>query len=113
ILRQLEAADQGVLYDGLDGGLIFQATSERYNLATDLALDYDESHIKQPFAPADDDQGTVNDVEVQAVDGSVAQAIDQDSIDKQGRYRQGLTLNVPGQEAAANAASWRIHLGTV
>jgi hypothetical protein len=117
-LRDCEAADQGVLYEGLDGGLTFQSASERYNLTADLALDYNAGHIKQPFAMADDPQGIINDSTVTRPGGGSARfeqtdgPLGSDPTTGVGRYDETIALNLNADEQALNTASWRVHVGT-
>lgn len=116
VVRDCESADQGVLFDGLEDGLVFQAVSERYNLAVDLALDYDLGHIKQPFEPQDDDSWIRNDSTVTLTHGASAryeQTTGPLGTDQVGRYDEGLQLNLAADTQALDAASWRVHVGTV
>jgi hypothetical protein len=118
VIRDLETADQGVLYEGFADPLVYQATSERYNLAVDLALDYNAGHIKQPFAMADDDRGIINDSTVTRTGGASARyeqadgPLGTDPTTGVGRVDESPTFNLYIDEQALDAASWRVHVGT-
>jgi hypothetical protein len=118
VIRDGEAADQGVLYEGFADPLVYQATSERYNLAVDLALNYAAGHVKQ-LELADDDERTVNDSTVTRTGGASARfeqtdgPLGSDPTTGVGRNDESPTLNLYIDEQALDAASWRVHLGTV
>lgn len=79
MLRDIEAAEGGVLYEGKDGALVLQTRADRYNSAVALALDFPR-HVAEPFEPAYDDQYIRNRVEVSALGGSNAEYVDQLSV---------------------------------
>ena len=77
ILRECEAADDGVLYEGRDGQLFFQLTESRYNstaVATfAFGTDDDPADITDLIS-FDDDRDLYNIVEVAQPDGTFAVA---------------------------------------
>lgn len=111
ILRDCEAADGGLLYE-LDGGLAYLARSALYNQAVAVELDVASGHLGVP-EPTDDDQQLVNDVTASRPNGSQFRYVDQDSVDRVGRYPTSVDANVNHDVALEDAASWRVHLGTV
>jgi hypothetical protein len=62
VLRECEATDHGVLYDGFGPGIGYQCRSVRYDAATALTLDMGASpeQVAPPFEPAFDKQGVHN-----------------------------------------------------
>lgn len=113
LLRDCEAADGGILYDGLSAGLTYLPESQRYNLSPTLALDCKRQQVKVPFTPTDDDQGTVNDVTLSNPAGQSAQYVDEDHVAANDRYQSSATVNLRNEDLLRDAASWRVHLGTV
>lgn len=119
LARDCETADEAVLFEGLDGALVFQSPSERYNAAAALALDYDLGHVAPPFRPSDDDRGIINDCTVTRTGGASARFERTDGpngTDPEtgvGRYSESPTLNLYQDSQAIDHASWRVHAGTV
>lgn len=109
VLRSCEAADGGVLAE--DGfGLTYQRRACRYNLPVAMTLDYALEQAAD-ITTLDDDQRIRNDWTVARTDGSSARAIDQTSIDAEGRYDDSTTLGLYSDSQLPDQASWRVHLG--
>jgi len=113
VLRDAEAAGQGVLYEALTGQLAYTPLRSRYNLPVSLALDHDQGHIVAPFEPMDDDLLIRNDITVTRTGGSRARAADATSIAAVGRYSEEFSLNLYIGDQAAQLASWILHVHTV
>jgi hypothetical protein len=125
MLRETEAADAAMIAERLTGELGFYSVQDRMNQAVALALDYDASHIKPPFDPADDDAQVVNDVTITRTTGSngargssgraqqVTGPLGTDPETGIGRYELAATLNLYQDSQTLHAAGWRLSLGTV
>lgn len=115
MLRDVETAEIGVLFEGTDGALVLQTRDDRYNSAVDLALDFDLTHIAEPFEPTADDQRTRNDVEVSIVDGTTGRYVDPVSVAALGGavYEERVEAGLDGSEDPQSHAGWRVGLGTV
>jgi hypothetical protein len=107
LLRECEAADGGILYDGV------AAEASRYNRTPTIALNLATGQVKLPFSPTEDDERIANDWTVSSPAGLTAQFVDQDHVDANGRYQNSATINVSTTSALLDAASWKAHLGTV
>lgn len=112
VIRDAEAADQGVLYEK-DFGLAYQSLHERLNASVGLPLDVDAGHLGAEPEPADDDQRLRNLWEVTRTGASPQTFSDEDSIATEGTYSDAATVNVNTDAQALDAASWLVHLGTV
>jgi hypothetical protein len=118
LLRQCEAADGGLLYDGFGPGLGYVCRSSRYNQVAALTLhaDADPPHIAPPFTPVDDDQRNRNDITASRTGGSSARYVDQTGplgTGRIGTYDSSVDLNVDVDSGLLDQAAWRVHLGTV
>lgn len=113
LLRECEAADGGILYDGDSAGLTYVARPDRYNQAVTLALDTASHQVKLPFTPVEDDQRVANDWTVTRPGGSSAESADEAHVAANGRYRASANVNVELLNDLQDQASWRVHLGTV
>lgn len=115
MLRDVETAEVGVLFEGADGALVLQTRDDRYNSPVKLALDFALTHIAEPFEPTADDQRTRNDVQVSIVDGSKGRFVDQASIAALGGavYEESVNANLDAVEDPQSHAGWRVGLGTV
>jgi hypothetical protein len=116
IMRECEAADGGVLYDGFDFGIGYICLSSRYNLSAALTLDVANAEVDDPLSPTDDDLRNRNDMTVSRSGGSSARFIDVTGVlgtDAIGTYDSSLTVNTKTDDPLVNIASWQVHLGTV
>jgi hypothetical protein len=116
LLRECEAAAEGLLVERLTGDLGFDPPSKRYNRGVDLTLDYDSGHIAPILEPTDDDQLTRNDVTVTRTGGGFATSVDEDGplgIDTVGRYDDSPARNIASVGRLRDHASWLLALGTV
>lgn len=112
-LRECETADGGVLYEH-EFGLGYQSLDDRLNAPVQLTLDYTAGHVADTPEPADDDQRTVNRVVASRPAGETGVVVeDSDAIDTDGLAELPLTANVETADDLANAAGWRLWLGSV
>ena len=115
IAREAEDVDGGILAEATTGELEYLNGRDRYNRDVDLALDYNQGHVSPPFEPADDESGIVNDVTASRSGGGsdVGRYVDEAHVAAEGRYDEGITVNVATEDDLADQASWRVHVGTV
>lgn len=115
VVREAEDVDGGILAEATTGPLEYLVGRDRYNRAVDLALDYDQGHVAPPFEPSDDDTDLRNEVVASRAGGGsdVARYADDAHIAAEGRYDEGITLNVADDGQLEDQAAWRVHLGTV
>lgn len=110
LLRECEAADQGVLYErGL--ALAFIPRVRRYNVPVAMALAW-PGLFAEPPEPQDDDQRLRNQWTVTRVDGSSATVSDEDSIEREGLYDDSTELNIELDDRLPDFAGWFVGLGT-
>jgi hypothetical protein len=114
LVRECAVVDFGLLYEPADAaGLAYLSSSERYNLAAAITLQYDQGHIAPPWDPTDDDLGTRNDVTVSRSGGSSVRVTDETSIAAVGVYDDTISANTELDEQLAGLAGWAVNLGTV
>lgn len=113
LLRDCEAADGGILYDGYTGGLSYLAEQSRYNRTTTLALDANRSQVKLPFQPTKNDADLLNDWTMANPAGDSARFSNEDNVAVNGRYASSATVNLADSDQLLQLAAWRTHLGTV
>jgi len=120
VLRQCEAADGGILFEPRDAvGLAYRTAESLHDQTAVLALSYTAADLSE-LEPTDDDQQTRNDVTVTRTGGSsyrATLATGPLSIlappDGMGPVESAPTLNLAADDQVADAAGWRLHLGTV
>lgn len=116
LLRECEAADLGVLYDGLSNGLTYVTRTSKENLSASLTLDATAAQLGQPFGPVDDDQRNRNLYTVSRKFGSAATYQDEDGpmgTAAIGVYDSSTTVNLSTDDPLHDYASWLVHLGTI
>lgn len=116
ILREVEVADQGILYDGRSQGLIYTTRRARENRAADLTISAGSLKLAAPFTPVDDDQRTRNRVEAKKVRG--ASVVYEDSTGPLGTntigiYDTSLEVNTWREVNLGLYAGWFVNLGTL
>lgn len=121
LLQECADADQGILYEEREVVALGYRDRERlYNQSVALTLDYTgDDGLVTPLDPVDDDQHVRNDVTVSRVDGSSGRVRETEGPlsvsappDGVGVYSEAVTLNLFDDDQPANAAGWRVHLGT-
>lgn len=112
LVRDAESTDLGLLYE-TGFGLGYQLRTDRHNAAVTLSLDFNQGHIADPPAPEDDDFQLTNSFAVTRTNGGASQTSTNDTnISSNGLYDDSADVSLEDDEQAANAASWRVHLGT-
>lgn len=121
LLREAEAADEGILCEGRSYlGLRLRNHTSLNNQLPALTLDYTgSSALVTPLEPTDDDQTVRNDITVARTDGSSSRlTLDTGTLSTLpppsgvGRYTDSVTLNLADDSQALDHAGWRLHLGT-
>lgn len=116
LLREIEATDQGVIYDGLTGRLTLRPHEDRNNQALAMTLNVSLGQVGWPFQGTDDDQQLRNDVTASGATGSSARYVITSGANTPaavGTYAESLSANVAADAQLAPIAQWRAHLGAV
>lgn len=116
-LREVETAEQGILYDEVDGSIALLIRELRWNQAVALALDITQHQIAWPFEPDDNDQQTRNDVS-SARPGATAgyryvDTTSRNSVGTIGYYSTTRTVNLWLDQDLRQDAEFAVALGTV
>jgi hypothetical protein len=112
LLRECEAADQGVLHER-GAGLAYLCYRSMLSQSVAWALDFDAGHIAAPPEPTDDDQRLINEVVLTRAGGSSVTLTDPASITKNGTYTDESTVNLYSDDQLSDHAGWRLNLGTI
>lgn len=135
LINECVDADLGILSARRGApGLIYRTRLTLHSTTPQLTLDAAAppgGQVTQPFQPKLDDQRIRNDVTVAAKAGSAARAVDQVSVDKEGRYDVAPEINgvggvriqtailqfqpgLPTEVRTQNeqTAAWLLHVGT-
>ena len=118
LLRECEFTGQGVLYDGLGPGLTYvtkQRRAANANGPASLVIDAAAAQMMEPFAPVDDDQLTINHVEVSRRGGTLR--VHEDitgpvGMDAIGDYSTSYTVNCETDDDLSHYAQWTVGIGT-
>lgn len=116
LLRDAEAVEQGILFDGLNTGLTYITRYARENRAPTMVIDASSGDLVMPFAPTDDDQTTRNISTVTKRNASSFTYEDDDGpmgTAVIGVYDESQTINMHRDSDAAHFASWFVHHGTI
>lgn len=102
LMQEVTATENGTLFDGKDGTLVFQGRDHRYTatVAATFAPAVD-------LAPVLDDYGVANEVTATG-DGVSALVRDEGSIDDHGLYRVSVELMTTSADDVYQAAAWRV-----
>lgn len=113
-LREIETAEQGILYDELDGTLALLPREFRTNRAVDLTLDLAARNIAV-LEPDNDDQQVVNDVVSSQPTGTSYRYTDTTSTrsSAKGYYSKPAAANLFVPQDLRQDAEYRTALGTV
>ena len=118
LLRECEAADHGMLYDGLGPGIGYQCRTDRYDQTATLTLDMgaDPPEVAPPFTPIFDRQAVKNLYAVSRKGGSTATyertsgPLGTDTI---GVEDAATTINTDDDAPLIFHAGWLVTLGTI
>lgn len=116
LLREIEQADGGVLYDGETHGLSYETREQRENRAADLTIDATGGELLPQVAPVHDDQRIRNRAYVTRKSAGTFMAEDDDGplgTDVIGTYDTSVTASLYDDNAAVDLAGWIVHLGTI
>lgn len=121
LIQQIPDVTAGMLFEPRDQvGLAIRTRSSLYNQAAKLTLDHSLHQLSGPLNPVDDDQQVRNDVIVSRINGSSAQVTQTSgTLSTQpppagvGDYQTQYQLSLASDALLADAAGWRLHLGTV
>lgn len=110
LLRIVEATENGILYDGRDGKLVFRDRDHRYNVASAFTLDVDAQEVEaEGLRPVLDRSLLTNSVSARAADGSVEQRFDDaTSIEDYGPKRVDLELATADSDQLYQLAAWKV-----
>lgn len=104
-MQDIATTEGGLLFIAGNGSLTFHARSHRYNTASSLTLT--EIGVSDTFVV--NDQLLANDITASRDGGITYRAVNQDSIDDYGPYRQQLTLLTTSDNEVADAAQWQAY----
>jgi hypothetical protein len=116
LLRECEATDLGVLFDGQGAGVSYVARSARYDPPASLTLNAQLGQVDDAFEPEDDDQRTRNLWVVSRKGGSSIPVQDKTGplgTDAIGVYDAQVTVNNQSDGDLPNIGAWLLHTGTV
>jgi hypothetical protein len=109
--REVEATEEGLLFDGLQGQVTLLPRQQRQNHAIDLTIDHDDGQLAGGFVAVRDDALLRNDIKAQNASGSTVPAQDVDGIRRWGVYSDAITINVQDDTEVGDHANWRLNLG--
>jgi hypothetical protein len=110
LLEEAAKADYGYLgEDYSTGGLTYRTGATLVNQEPRLTVG---TEVTKELAPADDDQGLINDLTAERLDGSRRRLKDDESIAKAGPYEANVLLNVGSDDQLADQASIRLTIAT-
>ncbi|MES2209435.1 MAG: hypothetical protein V4515_04530 [Chloroflexota bacterium] len=115
LIREVEDADGGMIYDGHTEGLTFRTLKSIENQDAALTLDAAAGDISAGFAPVDDDSRNVNRYTASRRDGaSVTLSDDTGPLGTTavGLYDGSGTFSIQRDARVVDLAGWELHLGT-
>jgi hypothetical protein len=116
LLRECEAVDGGILYDGTGAGLAYVCRSQRETRTATLTADVAQGQVFKELAPVDDDSANRNSVTIKRRGGSSVTVTDVDGplgTATIGTYEDSNTLAIDSDTRIEDHAGWAVHLGTV
>lgn len=111
LMQTVATTDGGVLYDGADGALAYEARTARYNAAAALTLDVDASEVEVGYVPKLDRSALINKLTATLSDGTYSvTAVNTTSVEEYGAHGPGdLELATTDTDQAHAAAWWRVN----
>jgi hypothetical protein len=116
LLRECEAVDGGILYDGVGAGLAYVCRIQRETRVPTLTVDVAAGQVSKELTPVDDDAANRNAVTVKRRGGSTVTVTDIDGplgTSAIGTYDDSATLAIDSDTRIIDHAGWAVHLGTV
>jgi hypothetical protein len=121
LLQECVESDGGIMFEPRDRlGLGYRDKTTLYNQEPQLALNYDAGDVAPPLEPDEDDQQVRNDITVTRAGGSSYRAtLETGALSIQappngiGRYDDAVTQSLRLDAQLVDAASWKLHVGTV
>ena len=112
-LREVEATEEGILFDGKQGQLTLITRTDRQNHTVNLALDHDLGHVGWPFGGIRDDYLLRTEVTVtRSGGGRGAIATDAAAARRVGIYPDSVTVNTNDDSQLQDRAAWRLNMGS-
>ena len=109
VLRDVEATEAGVLFDGRDGNVTFHNRSHRYLGATAATLNMASQHVQADYVPKLDRSALVNDATVtNPTTKASARAVDSASQIDYGIAAQSSNCVADTYDPLQQAASWTV-----
>ncbi len=115
-VREIETAEQGIVYDDVDGKVVLLTREDRVNQAVGLTLDISQHQVGWPLEPADDDQQLRNDVTSTGTTGSSYRYLDTtgpNAVGEVGYYSATRSVNLANDQDLRQDAEFAVALGTV
>lgn len=121
LLQQVPDTTAGLMFEPRDQlGVAIRTRASLYNQPAKLILDHSQHQLSAPLNPVDDDALTRNDITVTRVNGSstiAQQTVGTLSMQPApagvGDYQTQYQLSLASDALLADAAGWRLHMGTV
>lgn len=121
LLQQVVDTTAGMMFEPRDQvGVAVRTRASLYNQTPRLTLDHSQHQLSAPLNPLDDDQLTRNDVTATRINGSsVTTQLTTGALSIQdpplgvGDYETEYQLSLASDSLLADAAGWRLHMGTV
>ncbi|WP_146147528.1 hypothetical protein [Prauserella shujinwangii] len=116
LVREIEATDQGIVYDGTSAGLTYVSRESVESSSAALTIDVASNELAPDFAPTDDDQRVINKATADQREGSEAVYEDRDGplgTNTIGLYDGEVSVNVGLVDLLRDYAAWVVHKGTV
>lgn len=114
LLRECEAVDGGILYDGFSAGLSYITADGRSSLAATMTLDCNRQQVKLPFEPVENGQRRRNQWTVSRLQGASRTFTDGAAVAADGVVRpDSASVNVDSDLVLSDQAAWRTNLTTV
>lgn len=110
VMRDVEKAEGGVLFDARDGRLTYAGRAARYNRPSELTLDVAMQEVENGLAPTFDRQRLVNDATITSASGTPWRFTSSSSVAAYGPAATSETVALNDWQAEA-LAQWLVGLG--
>lgn len=113
LLRQCEAADDGILAEGDGHGYRLRTRRSRYNQTPTLVIDAANRELGRDFSPTADDQRRRNEWVVERIGGGDVTARDEADQQRRGVREETLRLSLAWDQQLPDRAGWELSRSTV